>query len=94
MDENIGLSFSGDADNAWSASGTQIIGSATSTSGTCSDTHYNSTLTITNNKATKATLSFDYAIEQNEGTIQVDGTEVTAGGKFSKELEPNASIKV
>ena len=93
-DENIGLSFSGDADNAWSASGTQIIGSATGTGGSCGVTHYESTLTITNKKNTKATLSFDYAIEQNSGTIQVDGTVVTAGGKFSKELAPNASIKV
>lgn len=93
-DENIGLSFSGDANDAWSANGTSITGSATSTGGTCEDTHYNSTLTITNNKTTKATLSFDYAIEQNSGTIQVDGTAVTAGGKFSKELEPNDSIKV
>ncbi len=93
-DENIGLSFSGDADNAWSATGTQIVGSATGTGGACGDEHYNSTLTITNNKATTATLSFDYAIEQNSGTIQVDGKAVTAGGKFSKELAPNASIKV
>ena len=92
--ENIGLSFKGTADNAWSASGTQIVGSATGTGGTCSDTHYESTLTITNNKTTKATLSFDYAIEQNSGTIQVDGAAVTAGGKFSQELAPNASIKV
>ena len=92
-DENIGLSFSGTADNAWSASGTQIIGSATSTGG-CGGSDYSSTLTITNNKATTATLSFDYAIEQNSGTIKVDGTAVTAGGKFSKELAPNASIQV
>ena len=93
-DENIGLSFSGDADNAWSAGGTQIVGSATGTGGACSDTHYSSTLTITNKRTTKATLSFDYVIEQNSGTIQVDGTAVTAGGKFSKELAPNAFIKV
>ena len=95
-DENIGLSFTGDADNAWSASGTQIVGSAKSTpGGACDpDTAYNSTLTITNNKTTKATLSFDYTIEQSSGTIQVDGTNVTAGSKFSKELDPNASIKV
>ena len=92
-DENIGLSFSGTADNAWSAGGTQIIGSATSTGG-CGGSDYSSTLTITNNKATTATLSFDYAIEQNSGTIKVDGTAVTAGGKFSKELAPNASIQV
>ena len=93
-DESIGLSFSGDADNAWSASGTQIVGSATGTGGTCSDTHYSSTLTITNTRTTKATLSFDYTIALNSGTIQVDGAAVTAGGKFSKELAPNASIKV
>lgn len=93
-DGNIGLNFEGDADNAWSASGTQIVGSATGSGGTCGDTHYSSTLTITNKKGTKATLSFDYAIEQNSGTIQVAGTAVTAGGKFSKELAPNASIKV
>ena len=35
-DENIGLSFSGTADNAWSASGMQIVGSARSKSGSCS----------------------------------------------------------
>ena len=93
-DENIGLSFSGDAEDAWSAGGTQIVGSATGTGGACSDTHYNSTLTITNKRTTKATLSFDYAIALNSGTVQVDGTAVTAGGKFSKELAPNASIKV
>ena len=93
-DENIGLSFSGDADNAWSASGTQIVGSAKGTGGICGDTQYDSTLTITNNKATTATLSFDYAIEQNSGIIKVDEKVVTAGGKFSKELAPNASIRV
>ena len=93
-DENIGLSYSGDADDAWSANGTSITGAATSTGGTCSDTSHKSTLTITNKKSTTATLSFDYAIEQNSGTIQVDRTKVTAGSKFSKELAPNASIKV
>ena len=93
-DENIGLSFSGDADNAWSASGMQIVGSATGTGGICGDTHYDSTLTITNKRSTKATLSFDYAIKQNNGTIQVDGANVTEGRKFSKELAPNANIKV
>lgn len=64
-DENIGLSFEGDADDAWSANGTSIIGAATSTGGTCSDTQHSSTLTITNKKSTTATLSFDYTIEQN-----------------------------
>lgn len=93
-DENIGLSFTGDADDAWSANGTSITGAVTSTGGTCSDTSHNSTLTITNKKSTTATLSFDYTIEQNSGTIQVDGTVVSSGASFTKELAPNASIKV
>ena len=92
-DENIGLSFTGDADDAWSANGMSIIGAATSTGG-CNGKDYKSTLTITNKKSTTATLSFNYAIEKNDGTIQVDRSEVTAGGKFSKELAPEASIQV
>ena len=93
-DTNIGLSFSGDANDAWSATGTTITGSVVSVGGTCSDTSYNSTLTIKNNKATKATLSFNYAIEQNSGTITVDGGTVTTNGSFSKELAAGLSITV
>ena len=93
-DENIGLSFTGDADDAWSANGTSIIGAATSTGGTCGNTSYESTLTITNKKSTTATLSFDYTIEQNSGKIQVDGTEVSLGASFTKELAANESVKV
>ena len=93
-DENIGLSFTGDADDAWSANGTSITGAATSTGGTCGDTSYNSTLTITNKKSTTATLSFDYSIEQNSGKIQVDGTEVSSAASFTKELAANESVKV
>ena len=93
-DENIGLSFEGDADDAWSANGTSIIGAATSTGGPCRDTSYKSTLTITNKKSTTATLSFDYSIEQNSGKIQVDGAEVSSGASFTKELAANESVKV
>ena len=93
-DENIGLSFTGDADDAWSANGTSIIGAATSTGGTCGDTSYDSTLTITNKKSTTATLSFDYTIELNSGKIQVAGTEVSSGASFTKELAANESVKV
>lgn len=92
-DSNIGLSFSGDADDAWSANGTSIIGAATSTGG-CSGKDYDSTLEIKNKKSTTATLSFDYSIEQNSGTIQVDGSEVLLGASFTKELAANASVKV
>ena len=93
-DENIGLSFSGDAEDAWSANGTSIIGAATSEGGACGNTSYKSTLTITNKKSTTATLSFDYTIEQNSGTIQVDGTEASSGASFTKELAANGSVKV
>ena len=93
-DENIGLSFNGDNKASWSANGTSITGAATSESGMCSDTSYNSTLTITNKKTTKATLSFDYAIEQNEGTIKVAGGTVTTNGSFSRELAAGGTIEV
>ena len=93
-DENIGLSFTGSAEDAWTASGTSIIGSATSTGGTCGADDYKSTLTITNKKSTTATLSFDYSIEQNSGTIEVDGTKVSSGASFTKELAANESVKV
>ena len=92
-DSNIGLSFSGDADDAWTAKGTTIIGSATSTGG-CSGKAYISTLEIKNTKSTTATLSFDYSIEQNSGTIQVDGTKVSSGASFTKELAANERVKV
>ena len=92
-DENIGLSFNGDDKASWSANGTSITGAATSTGGTCSDTSYESTLTITNKKLTTATLSFDYTIELNNGTIKVNG-KVPADDTFSKELAANESVKV
>lgn len=93
-DENIGLSFDGDEKASWSANGTSITGAATSTGGTCSDTSYESTLTITNRRSTTATLSFDYSIEQNSGTIRVDGEEVSSGGSFTTDLAANKSVKV
>jgi len=93
-DENIGLSFTGGADDAWSANGTGITGAATSTGGTCGETPQKSTLTITNKKSTTATLSFDYSIEQNSGEIEVDGKKVSSGASFTKELAANDSVKV
>lgn len=95
-DENIGLSFSGDADNAWSASGTQIIGKARSTSGSgCGGgSNYRSTLTITNKKTTKATLSFDYTVVVSEGTILVNNATTTANGSFSMELVGGGTVEV
>ena len=95
-DENIGLSFAGTADNAWSASGTQIIGKARSTSGAgCGGgSKCRSTLTITNNKTTEATLSFDYTVVVSEGTILVNNTTTTANGSFSMELAAGGTVEV
>lgn len=91
--ETIGLSYTGNAEDPWDARGTMITGSAMSTSG-CSGTAYNSTLTITNKKSTPATLSFDYVIEQNNGTIQVDGTGVSSNSSFRKKLGAEESIQI
>ena len=91
--ENIGLSYSGDKTDTWTASGTTVTGSIQSSSG-CGTTHYSSTLTITNKRSITAVLSFDYAIDQQGGTIQVDGTAVTAGGTFSKELAAGGTVNV
>ena len=44
-DLDIGLSFTGKAEDPWEASGTTITGSTTSTAGTCSNTNYETTLT-------------------------------------------------
>ena len=93
-DANIGLSFDGTAEDAWNANGSTITGSAVSVEGMCDSTHYESTLTIKNNKTAKATLSFNYAIEANSGTIKVNGTAVTANGAFNKELAVGDSIEV
>ena len=95
-DENIGLSFDGAAEDAWSATATGVIGKVRSTSGAgCSSgSNYRSTLTITNKKTTKATLSFDYAVVVSSGTILVNNTTVTANGSFSKELEAGGKVEV
>ena len=91
--ENIGLSYSGDKTDTWSANGTTVTGSIQSSSG-CGTMHHSSTLTITNKRSIAATLSFDYAIDPQGGTIQVDGTAITAGGTFSKELAAGEKVNI
>lgn len=96
-DENIGLSFTGSADNAWSVGGTQIIGKVKSTSGSgCGGgtNNYRSTLTITNKKSTKATLSFDYSVVVSGGTILVNNTTTTTNGRFEQELAAGGTIEI
>ena len=94
--ESIGLSFSGNAEDAWTASGTTIVGAVTSTAGVCNDTSYNSTLTLINKRNVSAKLSFDYTVERSSGTVQVNGTAIDNDGTFSTEVDlaQNESIKV
>lgn len=94
---DIGLNFTGTADGAWNAGGAQIIGKVKSTSGSgcgASDTKYRSTLTITNKKSTKATLSFDYTVVPSAGTILVNNTTTTTDGSFEKELDAGGTIEI
>lgn len=103
-DTDIGLSFTGDAgdvEDPWTATatatGAQIIGHVEAETDWSGEVYSEySTLTITNNKSTKATLSFDYTVVLSGGTIQVDGTAVTADSpsSFSKELEPGGNTTV
>lgn len=95
-DENIGLSYSGEAESPWNANATGVIGKVKTTpGGTCSaPTKYRSTLTITNRKTTKATLSFDYTVVVSEGTILVDNTTTSTSGSFSKELAAGGTVEV
>ncbi|MFB2020518.1 InlB B-repeat-containing protein [Pseudoflavonifractor sp. P01025] len=83
------------ANSSWAVTGgNSISGSVIGTAGMCSGSHYNTTLTITNNKPTAAILSFDYAIAQNSGSIQVAGTTVTANGSYSATIEAGSSINI
>lgn len=95
-DENIGLSFVGTADDAWGATATGVIGKVRSAPGSgCNDnTNYRSTLTITNKKSSKATLSFDYTVVVSSGTILVDNAIATTKGSFKKELEAGGTVEV
>ena len=95
-DTDIDLSYDGSKTDTWAALCTTITGTAQSEKDACDKaTSKSSTLTITNKKNTKATLSFDYDVTVNGGTINVDkSNNVNAGGKFSKELKKNESVKV
>ena len=93
-DQGLELSYTGDGDEPWTASGTTIKGNLTVTKGTCSDTDHKSSLNIKNNKSSEATLSFSYSPELNNGTATVDGASVNGKGTFSKSLQPGESITV
>lgn len=93
-DTDIVLSYNGSKTDTWAALCTTITGTAQSEKDTCDKaTSNSSTLTITNNKNTPATLSFDYTFTVSNGKIQVDGKDVTAG-TFSRKLPHGKTVKV
>ena len=94
-DTDIGLSYDGSKTDTWAALCTTITGTAQSEKDACDKaTSNSSTLTITNKKSTPATLSFDYTITVNGGTIQVNGTKCDKPGSFSKEIGAHEKVKV
>lgn len=88
----IGLSYSGTADNAWTSANSIVTGTAKSVGGTCSDTHYETTLTITCNKS--GTLSFEYAIDLQGGTIKVNNNAVQGDGVLTQECQKGQTIPI
>lgn len=94
-DTDIVLSYDGSKTDTWAALCTTITGTAQSEKDACDKvTSKSSTLTITNKKSTPATLSFDYTIMANGGTIQVNGTKCDKPGSFSKEIGAHEKVKV
>ena len=93
-DPNIGLSFSGNTNEAWSELYGVVTGTAKATKSCGTWSARKSTLTITNNRSTPATLSFDYTSSQKGSTIQVGKTSATAHGNFSMDLDPNEKVTV
>ena len=62
---------------SWSVSGNEITGDIHGNSGCSSVTAASSTLTLKNNRATAATLSFGYEVTLNGGSVSINGNTVT-----------------
>lgn len=80
---------------SWRVDGETVIGTAKTDSGTCSTTHYTTTLTITNTTGKDATLEFKFQVTHQDGdSITVNGVEQTADGKFSETVAANGTVKI
>ncbi len=82
--------------NPWSSSSKTISGSISSTEGTCSDTHYSTTLVITYegdfSGSTNPKITFDYNYTKNSGSLSIGGKAVpdsTSVSDFEYEFTPN-----
>ena len=94
---DLEASYTAVTDCSCTATGTNgltVTAKTTAATGCGSDTVRTITVTLKNTKSSKASLSFDYAVTLNSGTITIDGTTRSSGGSFSKELNGGASITV
>ncbi|MDY6063718.1 MAG: hypothetical protein SPI51_01760, partial [Candidatus Enterosoma sp.] len=95
---NGALGVSSDNDDLWTnESESSISGSVDGTDGTCSSSPNSSTLTLTNKLTVSASLSFDYSITANNGSVTIDGKAVNTDGKFvtTQELAAQSgSVKI
>lgn len=98
-DGSVGLAYSTTGSpngntTGWSANGNTITGNLQGVKRSTIYMAATSTLTITNNKASAANLSFDYSITTlNSGSATIDGETVTSGS-FTKKLAAGESVDV
>ena len=91
--KDLGVSYTEGDSITWSLEGGNIVGSVKATTG-CSADAATTTLTLTNQKKTDAILSFDYEVSIDNGTITVDGDDVTAGNSFQKTVAAGGTVKI
>ncbi len=91
-----GLTASYTGSGTWSGGGTSANGSVTGTKSWFTNKAQDATITFTNGRADgkSATLSFDYNITKNTGSVTIDGTTVTGSGHYEKVVEGSATLAV
>ncbi len=93
-----GLSAEYDGDATWTYSDGTIAGTVaakvTHYPGTDTFKTQSGTLTFKNSSASTKAFMFDYAVELNQGTVTVDGTQITERGTFIKKLEADETVTV
>ena len=93
-----GLTADSSGSATWTSGNGTVTGSvsASSSSG-CTGTTYtsqNGTLTFTNSSGAVGLLSFDFSITLSNGSVTIDGTDITASGSFSKTLNAGGTVAV
>ncbi len=91
--EGLTATFAGDG--SWSGGGTTASGSVTGGKNNCNkDEAKSANLTFTNGRTTEATISFDYNITKNTGSVTIYGTTVDGSGSFSEVVAPGDTVQI